>query len=124
MTTQALTIADISLFAGIAASTFTVLSLLLKWLSSYLSAKLGIDGAKGVKELEAARRIQSDQCRFDLANVASSIQVQNTTIEKLLKQNQFMLEAMKDAAHINELRHQIILAKLDRLDDRLNSQKN
>ena len=113
--TDALTLAQLATVAGIAASIFAVLNVALRWLVEYLSAKFGAPG----RSAEAAgRQAQSEQCRFDHSNINNVITAQNANIARMLEQNGRLLESMKDASHVSELRHQIVLTKLDRIIER------
>jgi hypothetical protein len=117
MTPDAITITQLATVFGIAASIFAVLNVTLKWLVDYLQTKMG----KNLNPIvaTASRQTQSEQCRFDHSNVTNIVTAQNAHISKMLEQNARMIEAMKDASHVSELRHQIILTKLDRIVEKL-----
>lgn len=62
---------------------------------------------------------QAAQCKFDHESLHSILVAQNSTIAKMLEQNGKQIEALRDANHAAELRHQVVLARLDRISDHL-----
>lgn len=119
MSSDALTLTDLATVATIAAGVFAVLNTSLRWLMDYLQAKFG-----GPTAAQSARYQQSEQCRFDHANVNTLITAQNATISKMLEQNGRMIDAMKDASHVSELRHQIILGQLKELGYKVTARRD
>jgi hypothetical protein len=105
-----ITLTDIATFAAIAGAIFSVLSALARAGIEYLTAKFG-------NRMTVAE--QSAQCRFDHGEINALITTQNANISTMLKQNGEQIKALSDGNHAAELRHQILLAKLQRIEDHI-----
>lgn len=107
MTETPITISDLATVAAIAAAVFGLVMQALKLLTDFLTAKLvGKEGSQA----------QSAQCRFDHQNLNALVAQQNANIAKMLDQNGKMIDAVSNVSHAAELRHQIVLAKLESLE--------
>lgn len=105
-----ITLADIATFAAIGGAVFSVLSVSVKALVDYLTARFG-------NSMTPAE--QSAQCRFDHNEINNLITQQNANIATMLKQNGEQIKALAEGNHAAELRHQIVLAKLQRIEDHI-----
>lgn len=103
-----ITLADVLTIVAIASAAFGVISQLAKAGMSYLTAKFS-KGATAAK--------QSSQCNFDHKEIHSLVLAQNANITKMLEQNGEEIKALTDLNHNAQLRHQIVLAKLERIED-------
>jgi hypothetical protein len=110
MTDAPITPADIATFAAIAGTIFSLLHLGLRMLIEFLTAKFG-------NRMTVAD--QSAQCRFDHAEINALITRQNANIATMLQQNGEQIKALSEGNHAAELRHQIVLAKLQRIEDHI-----
>ena len=110
MTDTPITITEIATFAAIGGAIFSVLSVSVKALVDYLTVKFG----SGMTVAE-----QSAQCRFDHNEINHLITQQNQNISTMLKQNGEQIKALAEGNHAAELRHQIVLAKLQRIEDHI-----
>jgi len=110
MTDTPLTLTDIATFAAIAGAVVSIFGTGLKMLIDYLSRRFGND---------MTVRQQSEQCHFDHDKISGILVSQNANIAKMLEQNGKQIAALSDASHAAELRHQIVLAKLERIEDHI-----
>ncbi len=110
MTESPLTLADIATFAAIAGAVVSILGTGLKVLVEYLTRRFGSD---------MTVRQQSENCRFDHEKLSNILASQNANIAKMLEQNGKQIDALSEASHAAELRHQIVLAKLERIEDHI-----
>lgn len=109
MTDAPITISDIAVFAAVASALFAIASQITRALITYLSEKFGTKSSVLTK--------QSVQCNFDHKELHAMVAAQNTNIAKMLEQNGEQIKALTDINHNAQLRHQIVLAKLERLED-------
>jgi hypothetical protein len=56
---------------------------------------------------------QSDGCKSDHGAITQILITGNANVAELLKQNARALDAMNQHSHVMELRHQIMVAKID-----------
>jgi len=110
MTEAPITLTDIATFAAIAGAIFSILSVLARVGMEYLTSKFG-------NRMTVAE--QSERCRFDHSQINALITQQNANIARMLEQNGEQIKALHDESHANQLRHQIILAKLERINEHL-----
>jgi hypothetical protein len=117
-----LTLTNLSILVSIAGTVFAVMSGLMRFFLEYLTSRFG--------KAEMTVAEQSAQCRFDHetigeklrvqgAEMTAQIKAQNEYIATLLRQNGEQLKYMSDASHNAELRHQIIISKLEKLEGKL-----
>ena len=71
------------------------------------------------KRAETLAGEQAAQCKFDHESLHGIMVAQNNTIEKMLEQNGKQIEVLREANHAAELRHQVVLSRLDRITDHL-----
>lgn len=103
-----ISLVDIVAAATVVSVVFGIIVQLLKFGMDFLTAKFS-----PVTKAERLAQAQSDQCRFDHASIGGLVATQNANIAKMLEQNGKQIEAMKDANHAAELRHQVVLARLE-----------
>jgi uncharacterized membrane protein YcjF (UPF0283 family) len=117
MINEAITLTDLATVASIVSVCAAIAYKLFSIGMEYLQVKLGRPSE--LAQHSEHLRQQSDACKFEHSSISSLLLSQNATIVKTLEQNGKMIDAIKDASHVAELRHQIILAKLDRIGDRV-----
>lgn len=108
-----LSISDLALIAGGAAAVFGIVGQLLRFGLDFLTLKF--------LPARTAESLQSAQCKWDHTNINSLIATQNVNISKMLDQNSLLITALSESNHASALRHEIVLAKLGRVEDRLAS---
>lgn len=104
-----ITLADVITVVALASAAFGVISQLAKAGMSYLTAKFSKSGSPADR--------QAAQCNFDHKEIHSLVVAQNANITKMLEQNGEQIKALTDINHNAQLRHQIVLAKLERIED-------
>lgn len=109
MTDSPISLADILTVVAIAGGAFGILSQLVKAAMAYLTAKFSKNGNPIVR--------QALQCNFDHKELHALVVAQNANITKMLEQNGEQIRALTDINHNAQLRHQIVLAKLERIED-------
>lgn len=62
---------------------------------------------------------QSLGCQFDHKNINTILISQGANLTALVEQNSKLVTALSSFAHTAELRHQTIVAKLERIDEHL-----
>lgn len=112
-----MTFAELVPIVAVGVGVYTVGTGLMRFGMDYLTTKFG----KPKEDTSPSK--QAEACRFDHTNISAliasqnaSIAAQNVNIAELLKQNARSLDAMKDHSHVMELRHQILIAKMDASD--------
>jgi hypothetical protein len=105
------TLSDLLPLVAVGGFVVTLGTALGKFAMDYLTAKFG--RSNGGAEF-AAR--QAEACRFDHQNIHVLLASQNSNIAELLKQNARTLDAMKDHSHVMELRHQILMSKMEKCE--------
>ena len=118
MPNDAITLTNLATFAVIASAAFAIANGLVRFGMSYLQARFGRD-ASAMTPAE-----QSAQCQFDHSKINSLMVQQNGNIGELLKQNGEQIKALQSSNHNAELRHQVILARLDKLDYRMEANRS
>ena len=109
MTGENITLADLAILATITAAVFGIISTALKAFIGFLEAKWG------QRDMTNAER--SAQCTYDHKGIQNLITQQNANITKMLAQNGELIKAMTESNHDAQLRHQIIVSKIERLDE-------
>jgi H+/Cl- antiporter ClcA len=117
-TQTGLTLADYAVISSIIGVVGGLCVAVLNFLINFLNTKF-----KGESKSEKIQREQSEACRFDHAGIQGILTQQNVNIIELLKQNSAQIAAFREATHASELRHQIVLQKLERIWDHLPKRK-
>jgi hypothetical protein len=114
-TETGLSIADLALYATIFGALGSLvlggMSALMRYIKERISGE--------TKAQRDFRQVQSEKCQFDHSTIQSILSQQNANIVELLKQNASQIAAYRETTHASELRHQIVLQRLDRLWDHL-----
>jgi hypothetical protein len=71
-----------------------------------------------VSKMPAARAEEASgiQCKLEHSQLQSILVSQNASIAKMLEQNGKQIEALREINHSTQLRHEIVLAKLNSIE--------
>lgn len=100
----------LSLLAGVGGTVFGVVTGIIRFCVDYLESRYG-------NKMTPAE--QSAKCGFDHERIAELTRNQNEHIAELLHQNGEQIKALRDANHNSELRHQVVVNHLDRIERRV-----
>jgi hypothetical protein len=114
MTDAPITLSSLATVGALAAAVFGIVFPIFRALIEYLTARFG-----PMSRADRAAADQNAQCRFDHSNISTLVATQNSNIATMLRHNGEMLEQLKQSNHDAQLRHQILLAKLERIDDHI-----
>jgi hypothetical protein len=98
-----------AIIAAIVGGSFAIANSALKLVSDWITSKYS-SPAKS-----------SSNCKFENSQISTLVMTQNANIAELLKHNAAMISAMKEGMHAAELRHQIVLTKLEQILENIRS---
>lgn len=107
-----LELSDIATISGIVAAVTIIVGAVVRVLTAWILSK--IPPSKN-------SNYQPSECRFDHQSLNQILVTQNANIAKMLEQNGKQIEALRDANHAAELRHQVVLSRLEKITDSLKS---
>jgi len=104
-----ITTEQFGIIAAIVGGSFAIANSALKLVSDWITSKYS-SPAKS-----------SSNCKFENSQISTLVMTQNANIAELLKHNAAMISAMKEGMHAAELRHQIVLTKLEQILENIRS---
>jgi hypothetical protein len=109
-----LTTDQFAIIAAIVGGSFAITNSALKLLSDWITSKY-------VPYRNTQSSSSSTKCKFENSQINTLVMTQNANIAELLKHNAAMINAMKEGMHAAELRHQIVLTKLEQILENIRS---
>lgn len=104
-----------AIVAAIVGGSFAIANSALKLVSDWVTSKYTHQN-KNTATSQA-------KCKFENSQINTLVMTQNSNIAELLKHNAAMISAMKEGMHAAELRHQIVLTKLEQILESIRSHK-
>lgn len=106
-----ITTEQFGIIAAIVGGSFAIANSALKLMSDWITSKYSPSKPSS----------QSASCKFENSQISTLVMTQNANIAELLKHNAAMISAMKEGMHAAELRHQIVLTKLEQILENIRS---
>lgn len=107
-----ITTEQFGIIAAIVGGSFAIANSALKLVSDWITSKYSSPSKSSS---------QSASCKFENSQISTLVMTQNANIAELLKHNAAMISAMKEGMHAAELRHQIVLTKLEQILENIRS---